>query len=272
MVRLTIKDVTYHIEQWHEEKEQTIVMLHGFTGSTKTWQPIAAQLHDYHIIAIDCIGHGQTDAPMDVAPYAMGAQVDALHAIFETLSLSSFLLVGYSMGGRIALSYAARYPERVAHLLLESASPGLEETEARAARRESDAILANKIEANGLQSFVNAWENIPLFASQKQLPRVTQAEIRAERLAQREIGLANSLRGMGTGSMPSLWQSLSSLPMPVTLVTGTLDEKFVLLNEKMQKMLRNAKHILIPEVGHAIHVENPQKFATIVKETISTIH
>ncbi|MER2116248.1 MAG: 2-succinyl-6-hydroxy-2,4-cyclohexadiene-1-carboxylate synthase, partial [Solibacillus isronensis] len=176
---------------------------------------------------------------------------------------------GYSMGGRVALSYAVRYPSGIEHLILESASPGLMDEEQRTIRKQADDTLAEKILANGIESFVNKWENIPLFASQKSLPAEVQQEIRSERIQQREIGLANSLRGMGTGVMPELWSKLNTLTMPVTLVTGKLDEKFIQLNNEMQERIEKANHLIIPAVGHAIHVENPTKFATIVKETIS---
>lgn len=107
-----------------------------------------------------------------------------------------------------------------------------------------------------------------VICSQKRLNEAVQQEIRNERLSQREIGLANSLRGMGTGVMPNLWDDLAKLPIAVTLLTGELDQKFVALNEKMQNLLIHAQHLIIPAVGHAIHVENPLKFATIVEEMI----
>lgn len=258
-----------HVEQWHEDKEQVIVMLHGFTGSTKTWQYIAKQLSAYRIIAIDAMGHGQTMAPVEVSLYEMAQQIARLEEVFVALDLHEFTLVGYSMGGRIALSYTVKYPQRVTKLILESASPGLRTEKERATRKEADDQLAASIEAYGLQSFIDRWENIPLFASQKSLPKQLQAEIRAERMSQRTQGLANSLRGLGTGMMPQLWDDLASIEIPVVLVTGELDSKFVQIATTMQKQLKNAKHYTVPAVGHAIHVENPEKFATIVKETIS---
>ena len=269
MARFTVNHVSYYAEQWHEGAPETLVLLHGFTGSTKTWTHLANALPNVHVIAIDCIGHGQTDAPAHLAPYTMDAQIEALQAIFDQLQLTSFMLLGYSMGGRIALSYTCRYPQRVTQLMLESASPGLMDDGDRQARKKADEALADKIMRNGVPSFVEAWANIPLFATQKSLPFDVQQAIWEERIHQRGIGLANSLRGMGTGVMPPLWDALSQLPLPVTLITGELDHKFVQLNKKMEKSLRNAKHVIIPAVGHAIHVENPIKFATIVKETIS---
>ena len=269
MARYAVNGIDVFIEEVNPQGTKTLVLLHGFTGSTKTWQHVVKSLpQSIRCIMVDLIGHGQTSAPENVECYTMAFQLEVLHELFQQLKLEKFTLLGYSMGGRVALSYAMKYPEKIEQLLLESASPGLKQLEERAARKEADEALAEKILANGIESFVVKWENIPLFASQKQLSETVQKEIRTERLQQREIGLANSLRGMGTGIMPNLWDDLATLPMPVTLLTGALDEKFVTLNEKMQNLLFDAKHLTIPAVGHAIHVENPLKFATIVEEII----
>ena len=270
MARYVLNDLEVFVEQWHEQGNETLVLCHGFTGSTKTWYPVVEQLPQHiRVIAVDLIGHGQSAAPQDSCHYSMEAQVELLKVLFKELQLDTFTLVGYSMGGRVALSYAVQYPEHIEQLILESASPGLSNVEERNVRKQSDDALAEKIMQNGVPSFVEKWENIPLFASQKRLSEDVQKQIRNERLGQSAIGLANSLRGMGTGVMPALWDKLATLVVPVTLITGALDEKFIMLNNKMVNLLPNAKHMIIPEVGHAIHVENPIKFATIVKELIS---
>lgn len=271
MARFIIKDLEVHVEQWNEHAENTIVLLHGFTGSTQTWQKVVALLPtNIRCIAVDLIGHGKTAAPITETYYSVSFQIELLNELFRVLQLENFSLLGYSMGGRVALCYAVRYPSQLTHLILESASPGLADEQQRNIRKQADDTLAEKIMANGIESFVNQWENIPLFASQKYLPADVQKEVRQERMEQRAIGLANSLRGMGTGVMPALWGTpLTTLAMPVTLITGELDEKFIQLNNEMQKQMTNVNHMTIPAVGHAIHVENPIKFATIVKETIS---
>lgn len=259
--------IDIHVEERNNNGEQTLVLLHGFTGSTKTWHPVIDHLpRNYRIITVDLIGHGQTAAPDDIEFYAMKTQVALLEQLFRQLRLKRFTLLGYSMGGRVALSYAIRYPEHINQLILESASPGLAAPEERSMRKVADDTLADKIITNGVFSFVKKWESIPLFATQKQLPDAVQQEIRKERLSQRAIGLANSLRGMGTGVMPSLWQQLHQLKIPVLLITGSEDSKFELLAQKMIQHLSKSSHISVNGVGHAIHVENPAQFATIVKE------
>ncbi|MFC7686738.1 2-succinyl-6-hydroxy-2,4-cyclohexadiene-1-carboxylate synthase [Ureibacillus sp. GCM10028918] len=257
-----------NVRIWNAHLEQTIIMLHGFTGSVATWDKVAVSITDYRIIAIDLIGHGQTDSPHDVAAYTMEEQVLQLDEVFQQLNLHRVILLGYSMGGRVALSYAKTFPNRVSQLILESASPGLKFEEERTIRRSSDESLANQIQINGIESFVNKWENIPLFDTQKKLPSDVQLAVREERLSQSEVGLANSLRGMGTGAQNSLWSNLGEINIPVTLITGELDKKFCIIAEEMQALLQKARHVIVNDVGHAIHVENPEQFATIVKDAI----
>ncbi len=263
----SVRGLNYHIQIRNEYASETLVLLHGFTGSVDTWDIVIDQLPEtLKIITVDLIGHGKTEAPQTATRYTMEEQVMDLDSIFEQLSLNTLTLVGYSMGGRVALSYVCKYPSRVKKLILESASPGLKTEDEIISRRKSDEALANKIEQHGIESFVNAWENIPLFESQKKLPKEIQHAIRNERLSQSEKGLANSLRGMGTGVQRSLWNNLDQIKIPVYLITGELDEKFCLIANEMKSLLPNGNHFLIHEVGHAIHVENPQQFATIIKD------
>ncbi|MFJ7665467.1 2-succinyl-6-hydroxy-2,4-cyclohexadiene-1-carboxylate synthase [Lysinibacillus sp. NPDC097195] len=269
MAKLMIRGLETHVDIWNEAAEQTIVALHGFTGSTATWRNLAEELSHIRIVAIDLIGHGQTAVPEQVSRFAMAEQLLDLEEIFDQLHLENFTLLGYSMGGRIALSYALAYPHRVDKLVLESASPGLRTAKERYERCERDEVLANKIMLNGLQSFVNAWENIPLFASQKRLAQTVKQAVRTERLSQSEKGLANSLRGIGTGRQSSNWDNLTCLALPVLLITGSLDVKFCNIALEMKALLKNGKHITVNDVGHAIHVENPAEFATIVNEYLT---
>ena len=269
MAIIKIENRTVNVEQWNEGATETLVLLHGFTGTAASWEGLAKLLPKVHIVAVDLIGHGKSDYPTESALYEMDVQIKLLNKTFTKLQLTSFYLLGYSMGGRIALSYAMQYPLHIKKLLLESASPGLQQLEERQARMESDEALAQFIEHQGIEAFVNRWENIPLFATQKALPQVIQQQIRSERLSQSTTGLANSLRGIGTGKMPAMWGNLPELLIPVHLFVGELDEKFVRIAEQMKNLLANAQITQFNGCGHAIHVENLTQFATIVKESIS---
>ncbi|WVE36536.1 2-succinyl-6-hydroxy-2,4-cyclohexadiene-1-carboxylate synthase [Priestia megaterium] len=268
-MRYQLSGVSYYVHT--EGKGEPLLLLHGFTGSSQTWRTFMKKFaKDYQVIAVDIIGHGQSAAPKEIKPYSMEAVVEALHDLLQQLSLSQINVIGYSMGGRLALSFAQRYPHLVKKLVLESASPGLKTQEEQNLRKEKDEQLASRIMENGIEEFVNYWEEIPLFRSQKQLPRHVQEAVRKERLSHTEIGLSNSLKGMGTGVQPSLWEMLGDLLMPVLLITGEVDQKFCLISKEMQTLIPNATSKIILGTGHAIHVEQPEIFGRIVSEFLAT--
>ena len=264
-----IEGAEYHVEILNSAKSRTVVFLHGFTGSTATWKEIAGALPDYKIVLIDLLGHGKTASPPQSSRYAMELQIRDLKKLLDKLGILNFALAGYSMGGRIALAFAAAYPEHVRLLILESASPGLKTTAEQLERQLRDEKLAERILADGIFEFVEFWEKIPLFDSQKNLADKVRERIRHERIAQKPLGLANSLIGIGTGSQASYWDGLEVLEMPVLLVAGTLDAKFMEIAKRMAARLPKATFCSI-EAGHAIHVEKPAEFATIVREYLSS--
>ncbi|WP_246880341.1 2-succinyl-6-hydroxy-2,4-cyclohexadiene-1-carboxylate synthase [Sporosarcina sp. 6E9] len=269
---IPINGIVYNVRRSNNTDLPVIVFLHGFTGSTDTWSEIIGLLKGkYHTVTVDLIGHGKTTAPLDPSRYSMEKQVADLETLFSQLNLSKFTLVGYSMGGRIALSYTINHPKRVASLILESSTPGLETERERIERMNKDKILAQKICSEGILSFVEFWEGIPLFDTQKKLSTEQQQKIRTERLSQNAVGLANSLLGIGTGSQPSNWTRLKEINTPVLLITGEIDKKFVKIAQEMKKLLYLANHYVVNGAGHAIHVEKPTLFATMIEEHIKKL-
>jgi len=269
---MNIRGLSTFVQTYGTPKEEALLFLHGFTGTHATWHPVLEALeNDYFIIATDHIGHGQTEVPAEVERFSMEEQLKDLREIIRHYGVKHVRLIGYSMGGRIALSFAVKYPSLVKQLIIESSSPGLQTEEERIARRQLDERLATLIEREGIESFVQFWENIPLFDTQKKLPAIQRERIRKERLNQRIEGLAGSLRGIGTGSQPSMWEALESLSFPMTCVVGALDEKYVHLAKDMRAKNKNIEIIEVPATGHAIHVEKPRVFATIIEKQFSKL-
>jgi 2-succinyl-6-hydroxy-2,4-cyclohexadiene-1-carboxylate synthase len=251
---------------------EPIVFLHGFTGDHCTWVEIIQALKtDYECITIDLLGHGKTKVTDDVARYHIIEQAKDIRDIITQLGMAKIHLVGYSMGGRLALTISMLYPEIVKSLILESASPGLKTKDEQEIRQLNDGKLSQMIEED-LVAFVEYWENIPLFHSQKRLPTQLRQMIRSKRLQSDKNGLILSLKGMGTGSQPSWWNKLNELQCPVCLIVGSLDSKFVLIANEMKMLIKNATLEVFEEVGHAIHVEHPEKFGTIVIAFLSNVH
>jgi 2-succinyl-6-hydroxy-2,4-cyclohexadiene-1-carboxylate synthase len=170
-------------------------------------------------------------------------------------------LFGYSMGARLALALALRRPEKVTRLILESGTAGIEDAAERARRKADDGALADFIEAEGMEKFVERWERHPTLASL----RPFAAQLRPERLAHRPAGLASALRHLGTGAQPSSWEALRDLRVPVRLIAGAQDEKFAAIARRMADLLPRADLVLIPGCGHAPHLEAPQPFLEAVR-------
>jgi 2-succinyl-6-hydroxy-2,4-cyclohexadiene-1-carboxylate synthase len=249
-----------------------LLLLHGFTGSAANWRPLLpAFAAHFRVIAVDLLGHGRSAHPSDPARYRMPLAAADLLALLDALAIERAHLLGYSMGGRLALYTAVRFPQRVASLILESSSPGLATQAERAARRAQDEALADWIEAHGVAAFVARWEQLPLWASQARLPDEQRAALRAQRLQNSPAGLANSLRGLGTGAQPSLWPRLPDLTLPVLLLAGALDAKFVAIGRQMAAVLPRARLEIVPDAGHTLHWERPLAFSRLALDFLLPI-
>ena len=264
---LSINGAQYHVRV--EGEGPPVMLLHGFTGSMNTWNAfIEDYKHCFQFISLDLLGHGLTEAPNDATRYEMQNATKDIKDLLLELNIQSAHILGYSMGGRLALGFAVHYPEFVQTLTLESSSPGLDDEKERKDRIVRDAQLAERIRDFGIERFVDEWGKIPLFASQERLSDHKKAVIREERVSHKSIGVQNSLLGMGTGSQPSFWSKLEELHFPVLLLVGELDEKFVHIGRKMQNLLNISQFETIIDTGHAIHVEEPKIFGKIVSEFI----
>jgi 2-succinyl-6-hydroxy-2,4-cyclohexadiene-1-carboxylate synthase len=220
-------------------------------------------------VAVDLIGHGASDAPSDPDRYRVERCIEDLLAVLDALEISQAAVLGYSMGGRVALRFALAAPERVSALVLESASPGIEDAGERAARLESDSALALRIERDGLEAFIDNWESIPLWASQKDLPDAVRAQLRRQRLQNSPTGLANSLRGMSAGHEASVLASMRAIALPALLVAGDLDVKYTGLARQMAAQLHQVTTVIVPGAGHAVHLERPDLFSDVVRRFLA---
>lgn len=264
-MRIQINGIYVNVET--EGAGPPLLLLHGFTGSVENWKPfLSSWAEKYRVIAVDVIGHGKSDAPADESRYMMQQAAQDLIHLLDYFEIERVNVLGYSMGGRLALTTAADYPERVNALLLESSSPGVDAPEERAERVKRDEALADEIEQLGIEAFVNRWEKTPLFSTQRSLSEDVRNGIRKQRLQNREIGLANSLRGMGTGKQEPVWSRLEQLQMPVMLVVGALDRKFCRIAERMSARLPDSQTVTVSDAGHAVHVEKTRMFDKIVMD------
>ena len=244
---------------------ESTLLLHGFTGCSSSWGRALAALRTLggDVSALDLPGHGARGVVRDSSASSLES---ILSEVDESLSPEggNRALIGYSMGGRIALHYAHGNPGRLDRLVLESASPGLDSEEERAQRIAADEELADALEREGLEAFVDRWEALPLFATQRALPGSIREELRERRLLGHASGLAWALRVLGTGRLPSLWDALPGIDVPTLVLVGGLDAKFLEIGERMAEQLPRASLHVVPDAGHAIHLERPDAWAQAV--------
>jgi 2-succinyl-6-hydroxy-2,4-cyclohexadiene-1-carboxylate synthase len=240
-----------------------VTLLHGFTQSGRSWRELIARMPDgWRWIVPDLRGHGQT-ITKEGAPCSMEACAEDLVALWEELDLGKTHVVGYSMGGRLGLHLGARRAERLFSLLTVGAHAGLAD-DARAGRRQADEELAQRIERDGIESFVDYWGSLPLFAGLRRRGPGYVAQLRADRLQNQVAGLGCSLRGMGAGAMEPLWDELGDLSVPCTFVAGQLDPGYVASARRLAATVRHGQIEVVPRAGHAVHQERPDMFARVL--------
>jgi len=233
----------------------TVVLLHGFTNTGRSWDEVIAALPPAcFAVAPDIRGHGSS---ADARPVTLEAVMEDI----EATAREPFTLVGYSMGGRIALHAALNTKDRVRGLILIGASPGLRDAGARAKRRAADERIAKQAERETIAAFADRWARTPVLADQ---PEAVRAAVDIDRRRNDPAGLAAALRGLGTGALPSLWPRLGELEIPVELIVGERDVKFRATAEQMVGEMSDARLTVVARVGHAVHWEAPEAVAAVI--------
>lgn len=260
-----------------------VLALHGFTGSGADFEWLATDTADLcRWYAPDFPGHGLSEAPPSYLPYTAAATARGIHAALAAVQESEStgaatnnaarkpVLLGYSMGGRMALRYLARYGTgSVSALILIGASAGLAGEAERRERRRSDRALAERIEQEGIDAFIRQWNSLPIIASQSRSPYFGQLQQR--RRGNSPTGLANSLRGIGTGAVAPVHGRLAGIDVPCLLLTGALDSKFTAIAQSLTTALPRAQAVTIEQSGHSPHWENPAHCTAAIREWIGQL-
>jgi len=255
-----------------EGEGSLVVGLHGFTGSAETMLPLLDAVRDGRpAIAIDIVGHGNSDAPDYLETYSMASVVDQVLSVIGPREPNSVHLIGYSMGGRIAISLGARAPWYFASITSLSATAGIDDPIERAERHNADLALADHLEQIGVENFITEWLANPLFATYvASLDEATRANTIEQRTQNMASGLANSLRGTGTGAMPPVWTMLSALRSPFLAVAGELDTGYVEIAKAMADAAWNGSYEVISAAGHVVHNENFHEVADVVAKFLQS--
>jgi 2-succinyl-6-hydroxy-2,4-cyclohexadiene-1-carboxylate synthase len=235
-------------------------------------QAIKLLVDDFSHLTIDLPGHGKTHV-LDDECYTMASTAAAIIQLLDQLNIDQCYLIGYSMGGRLALYLTLHFPQRFIKVILESASPGLATETARLARIKSDAQIAKKLtrmtNKDDFDYFLHNWYQQPIFGDIKNHPQY-QSMI-ASRLANNPLNLVKSLQFMGTGSQPSLWEFLPKNTIPLLLLVGEEDEKFMKINMEVTKKCNFVKLQIIDQIAHNIHLENTVAFVQNMQKFFSRV-
>ncbi|QEA59703.1 2-succinyl-6-hydroxy-2,4-cyclohexadiene-1-carboxylate synthase [Leuconostoc koreense] len=242
----------------NNDENQKWLLLHGFMGSHRDFNPIISHLPG-QVLTLDLLGFGNNTPLVEVTRFEMTHQIQDLAMLLDHLHWENINLLGYSMGGRLALGFTTVHGELVQRLYLESTTAGLKTIQERHERCVSDYKKAEKIQQH-FAAFVTNWEQLPLFATQQHLSQAQKKFMHQQRINHNPINVANSLRYMGSGVQPNYWPCLKSLNIPTQVIVGEQDVKFNLIAEEMVNLLPNAKKSVVPNAGHNTHFERPTAF------------
>lgn len=309
--RFTHKGEGRRYLRWGEAglKKPPLVLVHGFAQSAQAWSEVAPPLsRERAVYAFELAGHGASERPVHPEAYQLTAQADALLAFLAMVAQDAGagasctqaepaalpllqqpeaprkpLVVGYSMGGRVALSALMRHAEAFGGLVLESAGLGPASQEERCASRERDRRNAARLREGGVEAFMDQWSRLPLFATQRTLPAQVQQRVRQQRLSNDADVLALTFEKAGQSAMPARGETLAALAraaalgMPVLYMAGSCDQKYRTLAESLPALLRQGEGgggetlpaatprppvevRIVDGVGHNIHLESPAAF------------
>ncbi len=234
-------------------------------GRGASWLEIARPLSkDFYCLLPDLPGHGRHIPDDPSAPLSFDVITTWLNDLLDTLNLPRVHLMGYSLGGRVALHFACHHPQRLLSLTLESAGPGLLDEAERARRRAEDDARATHILSLGMTAFVERWYAMPLFASLRAHPR-RLARIQANAARNDPHWMARVIRELSPGRQPPLWDCLPALTLPILLLAGEQDEKYVQIASQMAARLPQVQMVIVPGAGHNIHAERPARVRAVLK-------
>lgn len=258
-------------------QKSLILFLHGFMGNTHEFDEVLSILaNDFYCLTIDLPAHGKTEVFGDDEYYQMpntaNAVIQLLDKLLNKLNISECFLIGYSMGGRLALYLALHFPQYFTKVILESASPGLATESEQLARIKRDAQIARKLNRNITQEdfalFLANWYSQAIFGNIK--THTQFSNLIEKRLQNNPTQLAKSLKMMGTGVQPSLWSKLVTNEIPLLLLVGKLDAKFVQINTKIHQETKYSQLKIVKNTAHNIHFEKPLEFVDAAKNFLLT--
>lgn len=259
--------IRWHVLRSGDPAGVPILFLHGFMERGDAWRATMRQLPaGVCAVAPDLPGHGRTTADLDRLDF------ETLSAAIIKLAKDSFasppVLVGYSMGGRIALYTALASPADLSGLVLVSTTAGIGHSSERARRRRADQETADALRRDDLQSFLRRWYEQPVFASLRNRPDLVDSLVR-DKFDNDPLALAEIVTRLSPGRQPSLWDNLHRWDKPALIIAGRLDARYCEIARRMAARMKNARSEIIPGAGHIVHRENNKEFVSVLNFFLS---
>lgn len=247
-----------------------VTCCHGFALAAASWTEVAAAAGPgWRWLLPDHRGHGRTRVPA-AASHSLEAGAEDVLRLWDAVGAERSHLVGYSMGGRLALTLAVRAPERLSSLVVVSAHAGLEADE-RPPRRAADRAWARRLRREGVGPFADAWEALPLLAGVARRSRRARARLARLRRRSRPEGLAASLRDGGAGTMTPIWERLATVTCPVLVVAGAEDPRYRAHAVRLAARLPHGRVAVVPRCGHAVPAERPYLLGRMLREFLRSV-
>ena len=216
-------------------------------------------------IPIDIPGHAKSNIS---SKYSVSDWINDLSKKIDALDIEKINVCGYSMGGRLAIAYAAKHPNRINHLILESTSMGISDDKIKNKRLENDLELSILIESD-YGRFINQWEQSPLFSMQEKRNKEGFLLQRKERMQHNPLQLSQSLKIFSQGAMKSYEFEFSNFTFPISIINGGEDEKYVKIGKEMCRLNNNCSQYIL-KAGHNVYLENPNDFMITLKKILNS--
>ena len=253
--------------KYQRSNEIPTLFLHGFLGSNNSWNEIVKLLKKYSI-TIDITGHKKNFFDHKDINYSIDNWCCELKNQLDRESIQSINLCGYSMGGRLAICFAQRYPSLIENLILESTTPGIISKEEKMIRLNSDLMLCNDI-VSDYNKFILEWEQLSLFKNQFKKNKNGFINQRKIRLSHNPLQISKSLKVFSQGKLPDYYSSLPKFSFPINIITGRFDKKYTSIGKQIDSLCKNSTHHIL-DCGHNVHLEEPILYTQIIKNILNS--
>ncbi|WP_309383807.1 2-succinyl-6-hydroxy-2,4-cyclohexadiene-1-carboxylate synthase [Cerasicoccus frondis] len=260
------------LQRWDSPGRPPLLALHGFTGDAEDFVWLAGRSrHALDWWALNLPGHGNTFV-RDPQSLTLENFLDAVEAARRRIVAETNqapILLGYSMGGRVALHAVARNSAKWRALVTVGATPGIADPSRRLDRLVNDEDLAERMAEQSIDEFLVAWQALPIIQSQDNIPVEILEPLRERRRRNDPKQLAAAMLAVSTGRLPSLWDHLMDMTLPCLITAGAFDDKFCSLARRMEPKLPAPQVAIIPKVGHCAHLEAPDEFLKVLLKFVS---